>query len=270
MAKADVPHMFLGFDIGSVALKVVLADQNLAIVDTAYVRTQGRPVETALRVFSEILQKHPTSLDLVVGTGSGARVVCELLQTPSVNEVICQATAIRRLHPEARTLVEMGGQDSKIIFLPATPDDPRVMVDFAMNTNCAAGTGSFIDQQASRLGLRVEDEFGALALQSQSPPRVAGRCSVFAKSDMIHLQQRGAPVHDIVAGLCLGLVRNLKSNLAAGRKLDHRIAFCGGVASNRGVVHAMENVFGLGEGGLLVPEMHALTGAFGAILVALS
>ena len=133
----------------------------------------------------------------------------------------------------------MGGQDSKLIFLPDGPADGRPMVDFAMNTNCAAGTGSFLDQQASRLGIRIEDEFGRLALQSKTPPRVAGRCSVFAKSDMIHLQQQAAPVHDIVAGLCLGLARNLKSNLGRGRELPRPIAFCGGVAANQGVVRAI-------------------------------
>ena len=87
-----------------------------------------------------------------------------------------------------------------------------------MNTLCAAGTGSFLDQQASRLGLTIE-EFGELALKSTNPPRIAGRCSVFAKSDMIHLQQIATPDYDIVAGLCYALARNFKSNIGKGKEL---------------------------------------------------
>ncbi len=252
----------LGFDIGSIACKCILTDSRGGILDQSYDRTQGRPLETAISALTTLLARHPGArLDLVAGTGSAARIVCDVLRVPFVNEVICQAMAIRRLHPDVRTLIEMGGQDSKLIFLPTDPADPRPMIDFAMNTNCAAGTGSFLDQQASRLGVRIEDEFGALALQSQSPPRVAGRCSVFAKSDMIHLQQQAAPVHDIVAGLCLGLARNLKSNLAGGRALPAPIAFTGGVAANRGVVAALEQVLELPRGGLIVPHAHACTGA---------
>ena len=89
--------------------------------------------------------------------------------------------------------------------------------DFSMNTMCAAGTGSFLDQQATRLGVAIEKEFGELALKSKNPPRIAGRCSVFAKTDMIHLQQEGTPVHDIVAGLCYAMARNFKSNIGKGK-----------------------------------------------------
>lgn len=256
----------IGFDAGSVALKVVVTQGTGEIIEHWYRRTSGRPVETALQVLEEVVQRYGGRVVQVAGTGSAGRLLCELLGVPFVNEVICQATAVRRLHPEARTLIEMGGQDSKLVFLPDDPADPRAMLDFSMNTNCAAGTGSFLDQQASRLGVAIE-EFGQLALKSVSPPRVAGRCSVFAKSDMIHLQQQATPVHDIIAGLCFGLARNLKSNLGRGRELSRPIAFCGGVAANAGVVRAIREVFELGEGELIVPRYHAVTGALGAILM---
>jgi activator of 2-hydroxyglutaryl-CoA dehydratase len=110
----------------------------------------------------------------------------------------------------------MGGEDSKLIFIEEEEDRFKIS-DFSMNTLCAAGTGSFLDQQASRLGLTIE-EFGQLALKSTSPPRIAGRCSVFAKSDMIHLQQIATPDYDIVAGLCYALARNFKSNIGKGKK----------------------------------------------------
>jgi predicted CoA-substrate-specific enzyme activase len=270
MVNASIPMLGLGLDAGSVAFKLVITDNHGRLLEQYYTRTHGRPVATALQVLNSVMEKHgPGRFGLVAGTGSAGRLICELLGIPFVNEVICQATAIRALHPQVRTLIEMGGQDSKLIFLPEFGVDGRPMVDFAMNTNCAAGTGSFLDQQASRLGVRIEGEFGQFALKSTNPPRVAGRCSVFAKSDMIHLQQQAAPVHDIVAGLCMGLARNLKSNLGRGRQLAQPIAFCGGVAANKGVVHALEVVFELGEGGLVVPECHACTGALGGLLVTL-
>lgn len=266
----DRQALALGLDAGSVALKVVVTDLAGNPREQTYTRTQGRPVETVLAVLEQVLGRHrDDSFDLVAGTGTAGRLICQILGMPFINEVICQATAIRRLQPEVRTLIEMGGQDSKLIFLPDSTENGRPMVDFTMNSNCAAGTGSFLDQQASRLGIRIEEEFGRLALMSKTPPRVAGRCSVFAKSDMIHLQQQAAPVYDIVAGLCMGLARNLKSNLGRAMELPRPIAFCGGVAANRGVVHAIEEVFELGEGGLIVPECHACTGALGAVLVTL-
>ena len=259
----------LGFDCGSVALKVVVTDTSGNILHHSYTRTRGRPIETALESLGQVIAEYgPEAFDLVAGTGSAGRLICQLLDVAFANEVICQARAIRQLAPEARTLLEMGGQDSKLVILPEPGTNGRLMVDFSMNTNCAAGTGSFLDQQASRLGISIEEEFGRLALLSKSPPRVAGRCSVFAKSDMIHLQQQATPLHDIVAGLCLGLARNLKSNLGRATELPRPIAFCGGVAANLGVVQAIRTAFELVDGQLIVPELHACTGALGAILIA--
>jgi predicted CoA-substrate-specific enzyme activase len=268
MSSGTSADVRIGIDVGSVAMKLIVTDDSGGHLRHVYRRTLGRPVETALSVLEEELGKPDcASIDLLAGTGSMGRLICRLLGIPFVNEVTCQAAAIRHLHPQARTLIEMGGQDSKLIFL--SENDQQPVADFAMNSNCAAGTGSFLDQQASRLGLRIEDEFGELALKSTNPPRVAGRCSVFAKSDMIHLQQQAAPLHDIVAGLCLGLARNLKSNLGRGMRLPKPIAFCGGVAANKGVARAIEQVFGLEPGELVVPECHAVTGALGATLVCL-
>ena len=264
----DIP-LTLGLDAGSVSLKLVVTTLDGQLLASSYTRTRGRPVETALSALEGLFEAiDPDRFRLVAGTGTSGRLICELTGIPFINELICQARAIKWLHPEVRTLIEMGGQDSKIIFLPPGTGDDRPMDDFAMNTNCAAGTGSFLDQQASRLGVNIENEFGELALRSENPPRVAGRCSVFAKSDMIHLQQQATPVHDIVAGLCLGLARSLKSNLGKGREFEKPIAFCGGVASNKGVIHALETVFELPDGGLIVPDAHAVTGAYGAALVA--
>ncbi len=135
-----------------------------------------------------------------------------------------------------------------------------------MNSVCAAGTGSFLDQQASRLGISIEEEFGELALRSVHPPRVAGRCSVFAKSDMIHLQQIATPDYDIVAGLCYAMARNYKSNIGKGKEFVKPISFHGGVAWNKGVVKAFEEILELQEGELIIPKYSASMGALGAIV----
>ncbi|MDO9463239.1 MAG: acyl-CoA dehydratase activase, partial [Deltaproteobacteria bacterium] len=130
------------------------------------------------------------------------------------------------------------------------------------------GTGSFLDQQASRLGLSIE-EFSRLALESKAPPRIAGRCSVFAKSDMIHLQQEATPVYDIVAGLCYAMARNLKGNIGKGKKFHKPISFQGGVAANLGVRRAFTDILGLEEGELIIPRHFLSMGAVGAILLTL-
>jgi predicted CoA-substrate-specific enzyme activase len=257
----------LGIDLGSISFKVAITNEAGDLLAASYDRHQGRPVETAVAVLDELFKKiEPSRFNWMVGTGSAGRLACELLGIPFVNELICQAMAVKRFNPDVRTVIEMGGQDSKILFLPPHNNPDQPILDFAMNTNCAAGTGSFLDQQASRLGLRIEDEFGDLATRSENPPRVAGRCSVFAKSDMIHLQQKATPLHDIVAGLCLGLARNLKSNLGRGYEFAQPMAFVGGVAANKGVVNAFETVFKLKPGELIVPPCHATSAAWGTIL----
>ncbi len=262
--------LFLGIDIGSTSSDVVVLDDRSRIVLSDYRRTKGKPVETFRMQLREIFDKiNPAGVETIAATGSAARLPAKLLGIPFVNEVAAQAAAISHLYPDIQnaTVIEMGGQDSKLIFLHNEPGAGRVK-DFALNTVCAAGTGSFLDQQADRLGINIEEEFGRLAIESQNVPRMAGRCSVFAKSDMIHLQQQATPMVDILAGLCLALARNLKSNLGCGREFIKPIIFTGGVAANAGVVKAISEVFETTDGQLIVPEDHFFTGAIGAVLTA--
>ncbi len=263
-------EFYVGIDIGSTSSDVVIIDEAGKVVFDDYRRTMGRPIETVREQLALVFKQRGNS-DFVLWavTGTAGRFFASLAGTPFVNEVPAQAAAIGRLYPdfERATVIEMGGQDSKLIFLSKQDGRSRVH-DFALNTVCAAGTGSFLDQQAQRLGIDIEGEFGELALKSRTVPRMAGRCSVFAKSDMIHLQQQATPNCDIVAGLCLALARNLKSNLGCGRDFVKPIVFTGGVAANIGVVRALENVFELKQGELIVPEKHFFTGAIGAVMVA--
>ncbi len=134
-----------------------------------------------------------------------------------------------------------------------------------MNTVCAAGTGSFLDQQASRLNVPIE-EFGSTALKSTSPARIAGRCGVFAESDLIHKQQLGYPIEDLLYGLCQALVRNYLSNLALSKEILTTIVFQGGVASNSGMVKAFQEALNTE---IIVPPNHQTMGAIGAALLAM-
>ena len=257
---------YIGLDIGSVSLKAVLMTRGREIAQTIYRRMHGQPFETACAVLDELLEKAPQEqIAGIAVTGSGGALMAETLGCFSINEVIAQSKATALLHPGIRTVIEIGGEDAKLILLEADGSGTRLK-DMAMNTVCAAGTGSFLDQQAARLGISIEEEFGRLALASEHPPRIAGRCSVFAKSDMIHLQQSATPERDIVMGLCLALARNFKSNVAKNLDLARPISFQGGVAANAGMVRAFEEVLELQPGELVIPRYFAFMGAIGAVL----
>lgn len=260
--KKSLKSIYLGIDAGSISCKAVLADENGLVIAHDWQRHEGFPAEIMIKLLKKLFNSFEKIEELnVFSTGNGAHLLSP--EIPFINEVICQTESVARMVPNARTVLEMGGQDNKLIFM-----EDGTMVDFSTNTNCAAGTGSFLDQQAERLGISVENEFGKLAASCLNPPRIAGRCSVFAKSDMIHLQQQGCTVEEILAGLCEGLVRSLKSDLCAGRKILKPFVFLGGVASNSGVARALKQVFELECQDLIIPELHKVSGAYGAVLKA--
>ena len=260
-------ELFLGIDIGSISVKAVLVDNNKNIVKSVYRRMYGKPLPVLSEIIQELQKEFPDVRIARCGaTGTGGELAATIIGGEFFNEVVAQSCAMAYLHPQVRTVIEMGGQDSKLLIMKEDPIKGAVLEDFAMNTVCAAGTGSFLDQQATRLGYPIEKEFGLMALKSKNPPRIAGRCSVFAKSDMIHLQQVGTPDFEIVAGLCFAVARSFKGNIARAKVLAKPIAFIGGVASNSGVVRGFEKELELEEGELIIPEHHNVTGAIGAAL----
>ncbi|MBS3919700.1 MAG: CoA activase [Deltaproteobacteria bacterium] len=260
--------IYLGIDVGSVSANTVILNGRGEVLEEHYTRIKGQPLKAVQRVLEEILSRiPPEQFHSLSFTGTGGKLLSELLDGHFVNEIIAQAKAIQQFYPEIRTIIDIGGEDSKLIFIEEENGHFKIG-DFSMNTLCAAGTGSFLDQQASRLGLTIE-EFGELALKSQNPPRIAGRCSVFAKSDMIHLQQIATPDYDIVAGLCFALARNFKSNIGKGKMFVKPISFQGGVAANVGMRKAFQDVLELSDGELIVPKHFASMGAIGAVLVTL-
>jgi len=248
----------IGLDLGSVSVKIVELDGDGNIVSSGYKRHHGQPLHAAV----EFLEKVELGRPMVV-TGSAGKLLSDILDVAHINEVIALAAAVGRYYPDTKTVVEMGGEDSKLLVL-----DRGRLKDFSMNAACAAGTGSFLDQQADRLNVKIEGEFGELALKSTNPPRIAGRCSVFAKSDMIHLQQLATPDYDIVAGLCFAVARNFKSTIGRGKKMVPNIIFLGGVAANAGMVRAFREVLVAGGEGFSVPEHYNVLPAAGAALLA--
>ena len=247
---------FIGLDAGSVAIKLVVLDALGNKLRGDYVRHYGHPVGAAATLLKEVKKLYPGSgLSL---TGSAAKVLASALGIKYLNEIISQAYSVQKLFPRINTIIEIGGEDSKLILM-----EGGQIQDFSMNSVCAAGTGSFLEQQAERLRMSIE-EFSEISVHSARPSKIAGRCSVFAKSDMIHLQQIATPVEDIVSGLCFAVARNFKSSIVKGRDLKLPVAFQGGVAANKGMVRAFKEVFELDE--LFVPEDHAFMGALGAAL----
>ena len=250
----------LGIDMGSVSTKIAVV-QDGAIQRTAYRRHLGRPAEALAILLSSVEGWEDMELCF---TGSASRLAAGAAGLQPVNEVVALAAAVTRFHPDLRSVIEMGGQDSKLLLFRGDGRGSS-FDDFAMNSICAAGTGSFLDQQAARLGLDPHS-LGELAARCACPPRVAGRCSVFAKSDMIHLQQVGASLEDIVAGLCHAVARNFKSTIAGGRDFRPPVGFVGGVAANRGMVRAFGEVLAGSCGGITVPRhFHSLAAAGAAI-----
>ena len=255
-------RVYLGIDVGSVSTNVVLMEEGGEVIDSLYLRTQGKPIFTVQRGLQLVYEKFKEDLEILgVGTTGSARFLTSVIVgADSVkNEITAHAVAASHLVPNVQTVLEIGGQDSKIIMLRN-----GVVSDFAMNTVCAAGTGSFLDQQAARLDIPIEN-FGEIALKAKSPCRIAGRCSVFAESDMIHKQQMGHNLPDILAGLCEALVRNYLNNVGKGKEILGPIVFQGGVAANIGIKKAFEKAI---NHEVIIPKNFDVMGAVGAALLA--
>ena len=253
---------YLGIDVGSVTTKLTLLDESNELLASIYLRTGGNPVDMIKQGLEEIGRQMPLDAEVcgVATTGSGRTLAGVMVGADLVkNEITTHAIATMSCVPDVRTIFEIGGQDSKIIIIR-----DEVVIDFGMNSLCAAGTGSFLEHQAERLNMRIED-FGPHALKSSNPARIAGRCTVFAESDMVHKQQMGYPIDDIIYGLCQALVRNYLNNIALHKEIRPKIAFQGGVAFNKGIIRAFNETF---HTEICVPPHKELMGAIGAAMLA--
>jgi len=252
---------YLGVDVGSVSTNIVVMDNERNVLDKLYLRTKGRPIQVIQEGLKILGRKFEDKDIRAVGTTGSGRTISAFLIGADVikNEITAHAVAAVNMDRNVRTVIEIGGQDSKIIVIKN-----GIATDFAMNTVCAAGTGSFLDRQAERLEIPIED-FGEYSLRSKIPVRIAGRCAVFAESDMIHKQQLGYDVSDIICGLCHAMVRNYLNNVAKGKEILPNIFFQGGVAANIGIKKAFEKELGYE---LIVPAHYDVMGAVGAAMLA--
>lgn len=230
---------YLGVDIGSISTKAVIIDSDNNILLSEYIWTEGNPINAVKKIIYSFKDKLDKDIKIVgVGTtGSARKLIGSILGANIIkNEITAHAIGTLDKYNDTRTILEIGGQDSKIILI-----ENGIVTDYAMNTLCAAGTGSFLSSQAKRLGIEVED-FGDLALTSKNPTPIAARCTVFAESDLVHKAQMGYHKNDIVAGLCKSVTLNYLNNVAKGKKICEPIIFQGGVSKNKGVVKAFEDI----------------------------
>lgn len=254
---------YLGVDIGSISTKGVIMDSDNKILASEYLYTEGNPIGAVKRLISILnkkLNKNEYKVVSVGTTGSARKLIGTMLGASVVkNEITAHAVGTTSIYPDVRTILEIGGQDSKIILL-----NHGIVTDYAMNTLCAAGTGAFLSSQAKRLGVSVE-EFGDIALTSKNPTLIAARCTVFAESDLVHKAQMGHKKEDIIAGLVRSVASNYLNNVGKGKKIIGPIVFQGGVSKNIGVVKAFEEL--LGEE-IIVDDNSHLLGALGVAILA--
>lgn len=257
---------FVGIDIGSISTKGVVIDENNNIVASEYIWTNASPIDASKKLISILKQKcTKEQLNNIYGigtTGSARKLIGKIIGATAIkNEITAHAVGTISKYPDVATIIEIGGQDSKIIIIKN-----GVVVDYAMNTLCAAGTGAFLSSQAKRLGIEI-DEIANYYAKSQNPVKIAARCTVFAESDMIHKAQIGYKKEDLIAGLCNAIVENYANNFIRGRNIEEKIVFQGGVSRNRGVVEAFEKKL---NKKVYVDEASHLLGALGIAIISKS
>jgi predicted CoA-substrate-specific enzyme activase len=248
-------EVYLGIDVGSVSTNLVVMEADGRVSLTDYRYTRGDPIGVTRAALERALAENGARVGGVGVTGSGRNLIGSVLGADvKRTEIIAHFKGAVRVRPRCSTIIEIGGQDSKIVVVR-----DGMVADFNMNSICAAGTGAFLDSQARRLGIDVT-EVGQLALSAERAAPISGRCTVFAESDMIHRQQQGFGQPEILAGLCRSLVKNYLSNCAKGKPIREEVLFLGGVSNNRGIVRAFEQELGLG---VVVPEHNDVMGALG-------
>ena len=255
----------IGLDCGSTTVKLVLLSPTGELLWSKTAAHRGSAIPAARRLLGELLQWDSGVCGCpVVLTGSAGERLLEICPGLSnLGDIPAIHRGVILLAPEARSVIEIGSQSARFLTGLGSELPPQ----FAVNEHCAGGTGSFFEDQMSRLGLRIED-YSNLVAQAESIPRLSGRCAVFAKTDIIHRQQEGIPTPDILLGLCYAMVRNYKAVIVRSLPVERPVALCGGVAQNAGVVQAVKAVFGLEKEDLIIPDPFLHAAAVGAALAA--
>lgn len=263
-----------GIDVGSSSIKVAILDNENNLVFEQYQLHKGHIKNTLEAIFMQINKKiNISTITHGAITGSLSKHIIPDVLIPSVNEVSAAIEGSIYLHPEAKSIVEIGGQSAKYYTGFNTQKEhtfnvsKKSMLQMSSNSDCAAGTGSFLEEQASRLNIDIE-KYSEYAQKAKSVPRIAGRCSVFAKTDIIHHQQEGVPSEDILKGIAYAIVKNYKGAVIRRLPVKTPVLFIGGVAKNQAVIDALRDVLQKNESELIVPKHSDTIGAIGAALIA--
>ncbi|MDD5308494.1 MAG: acyl-CoA dehydratase activase, partial [Deltaproteobacteria bacterium] len=255
---------YLGVDVGSVSTNLALLTPSFELLMGVYLRTRGNPMEAISEGLALVRERFGERLEVLgVGTtGSGRHLAARLLGADVVkNEITAQMISAAHYVPEVDTVFEIGGQDSKYIGTRRGH-----LAGFAMNKICAAGTGSFLEEQAGCLGVSIVDEFAQLARQATAPRDLGSRCTVFMDAELRRALKEGTSLPDIAAGLAYSVARNYLGKVVAGREVGRNVVFQGGTASNAAVVAAMSRILGRE---VRVHPHNRISGAIGMALLAL-
>ncbi len=251
--------IFAGIDIGSLSTKALLLEGD-DIISYTILPTGADPKRTSERCLEDALKKaglKREDIGFIVATGYGRIIVP--FKAKQMTEISCHAKGVSFLIPEARTVIDIGGQDSKIISL----DKNSKIFDFVMNDKCAAGTGRFLEVMAKALEVEV-NEIGMLSLKSPRGVPISSMCTVFAESEVISFISKGYDVKEILRGLHEAIARRIY-NLSKRLRIREKIVFTGGVAKNIGIKRFLEELF---KKEIIVPEEPQIVGALGASLFA--
>jgi len=240
---------YLGIDCGSVSVKAVLLVDG-QVCGRAYVRNRG-----LISTLKEVIRQLPrVEVDGAGITGSGKEVAKTIVGGDYIDsEIMSHVVACQRQYPDVRTILDIGGEDSKLMII-----QDGLLADFRMNQICGAGTGAMIEAIATRLGIKIED-VGDIALESSNPASLSAKCGIFAQSAVVSELNKGRTVSDILLGVCQALVGNYLL-LARGRKLEKPIVFQGATAQNKALVKCFQERF---REPVLVPDDCAYMGAIG-------
>ncbi|MBI3038844.1 hypothetical protein HYY75_07335 [bacterium] len=278
-----IEKIIVGFDIGSVSINTVVCTRDGEILfEPRYIRHFGKTISVCSKILESIESQYGSeAIKKVVFTGTHGETIAKALGMYFEIETLAIGYGLYKLMPEAREVISIGGHDSSF-FILSPSNNEFILQDFKLNEACAAGTGSFIDQQAERIyadfpefinvsdpQFRIESVLSRFIREgcaSIQPANVACRCTVFTKSDMIHLQNKGNAVRDIIAGLHEGVAKNFKSTLITNRTLHGPVAFIGGFASNELAKKSFKKILGLD---IFIPRHHTIVGALGAVLSAI-
>ncbi len=246
----------LGLDLGSTTTKAVLLDAAGQVLGTRLAPTGADGVGVAARLRAELLAEYSFAGVAVAATGYGRAAAGDVGRR--ITEITCQARGVRHLHPDARTLIDLGGQDAKAIYL----DEAGQVEDFVLNDRCAAGTGRFLEVLAQRLG-RTPGELSALVPPAAVPP-ITATCAVFAESEAVGLLAGGQSAEAVLAGVMRASARRVAALLSRPR-ISEPIYFCGGGALNENLRRELASALGRP---VLIAQHPQLTAALGAALLA--